>query len=163
MQFGLLVSCYFSYFFNVANLAKFHYLSLSFTIFWLSFAIFWLSFAIPLLSFGYLSLSSLFFAIFRLSLVIRLLSFGYLCYPIAIFWLTFANLADLILAIFVNLANLAIPCYLPLPFTILFTIFSLSLAIFCYPKIRKYFIETKIFIKISIVFKNLFQSVREKN
>ena len=29
-------------------------------------------------------------------------------------------------------------------------------------KERKYFTETKIFIKISIIFKNLFQSVREK-
>ena len=33
---------------------------------------------------------------------------------------------------------------------------------FHYPQNKKYFTETKIFIKIKIVFKNLFQSVREK-
>ena len=32
----------------------------------------------------------------------------------------------------------------------------------CHPKTRNYFTETKIFIKISVMFNNLFQSVREK-
>ena len=32
----------------------------------------------------------------------------------------------------------------------------------CHPKTKKYFTETKIVIKISIVYRNLFQSVREK-
>ena len=33
---------------------------------------------------------------------------------------------------------------------------------FTIKKSRKYFIETKTFIKISIIFKNLFKSIREK-
>ena len=66
-----------------------------------------------------------------------------------------ANLVNLNLAIFTNLANLAnlIPA--------IFANFA-NLANFRYPKTRKYFTETKIFIKISIVVKTLFQSVREK-
>ena len=43
-----------------------------------------------------------------------------------------------------------------------FWIFGSSWICFTIQKTRKYFIETKIFIKIPIVFKNLFKSVREQ-
>ena len=77
---GLVILVIFS---NLANLANFHYLLLSFVIphyLSLSFAIFWLSFGYPLLSFGDLSLSHCYL----------LAIFCYPSLPFAIFWLSFA-------------------------------------------------------------------------
>ena len=82
-----------------------------------------------------------------------------------------ANLANLVLAILANLVNLANLINLA-NFLNLDNLANLVLAIFdnlamfywgfTISKTRKHFTETKIFIKISIVFKNLFQSVRAK-
>ena len=85
-----------------------------------------------------------------------------------------ANLANLVLAILANLVNLANLANLInlANFLNLDNLANLVLAIFdnlamfywgfTISKTRKHFTETKIFIKISIVFKNLFQSVRAK-
>ena len=111
----------------------FHYSSLSFAIF------------------HYLSVSFAIFSYSSLSLTIFLLSFHY---PSLSF--TISHYLSLSFAIFHYLFTIF--CNLSLSFQYL----SLFLATFCYPKTIKYFTETKIFIKISIVFKNLFQRVGDK-
>ena len=69
-------------------------------------------------------------------------------------------LVNMVLAILVNLVNIMLCIW----FILLsgFWIFGAGWICFTIQKTRKYFIETKIFIKIAIVLKNLFQSVREK-
>ena len=68
------------------------------------------------------------------------------------------HLVNMVLPILVNLVNVVHLVHLV---EWILDIWG-KLDMFYYPKDRKYFIETKIFIKILIVFKNLFQSVREK-
>ena len=88
---------------------------------------------------------------------------------------TLANLANLVMTIFVNLVNLVNLANLLILVIAIFAnlvnlvnLANLVLAICVnfdmsyYLKNNKIFHKTKIFMKISIVFKNLFQSVREK-
>ena len=78
----------------------------------------------------------LFWLIFvHLVRLVHLVYFGSFMTHFGSFWFNLVHFANWILAIFTN-----------------FTI----------QKTRKYFIEAKILIKISLVLKNLFQSVREK-
>ena len=68
------------------------------------------------------------------------------------------NLVNLVLAILVNLVSVVHLVHLA---NWILDIWS-SWICFTIQKTRKYFIETKVFTKIPMVFKNLFQCVREK-